>query len=261
MSKARVAVCFFGVLDRSIRFTIPQITKLILDPLRENYDVILYGFNLHVGSSLVDGQPVRHGNWKCLDLDVVQEERQDEIDLEIERIMSPSSRPAIRMRSDYTADEVVNTFRQMYSEEKVGNWLDESKDKIDAAVVCGPDFYPTRMFDPGEIETVRTYPNRVLTTWANPGQGFTNGFYVGKAETLAKVMRRYSCYHHFFPTDKDYEHILCRSFEMNKVEHGYSKMMFFKIRNDGTAARQGMMRRPEWDEDCRRAEAYIHAHT
>jgi hypothetical protein len=67
MSKGTVAACFFGVLDRSIRFTRHQITKLILDPLREKYDVILYGFNLHVGEALVDGQPISHGDWNCLD--------------------------------------------------------------------------------------------------------------------------------------------------------------------------------------------------
>jgi hypothetical protein len=112
------------------------------------------------------------------------------------------------------------------------------------------------MFDVSELDLVLASPNRVLTTRVNPGSGLTNGFYVGTPEPLSKIMSRFSGYDRFFPC-WDYEQIVLRAFVFHKVEHGFSKMMFFKVRNNGAVDRQGVMDAMLFDEEYRKANEHI----
>ena len=53
VEKKRACVCFFGVIGRSIRFTYDSITKKLIDPLKREFDVDIYVFNLDVENSIV----------------------------------------------------------------------------------------------------------------------------------------------------------------------------------------------------------------
>lgn len=256
MSKHRVVVCLFGVLGRSIRYTHPSIKQFVIDELAKKYSVDVYAFDLDVGNDLVDCRAVKSGEiYQLLPIDYHETKRQEDLDQEIRRRFTGR----LSMRCDYSPTEVMNAVRCMHSENSVGDWLAEKHDEYDSVVVCGPDYW---LLNPVNLEHVQDTiddKNIVYTTLANPAEGYTNGFYIGSTQAVVKILRRVSLLDRMLPTTRDYEYILWAAFFESNVKQSDTDTLFFKVRNNGEVARQGNMRRPEFDAAYSKVRSRIEA--
>jgi len=239
----KIILCFFGVLNRSIRYTYESIHCNMISILKENFDVDIYVFNNNVEDVLVDSLKVNNDDCKIINVDFFKEEKQTYIDSKIQEIKKEIK----RFRYDYPPGQIQNALRQMYSEEKVGLFLENNINKYKAAVVCGPDYYLMKPINVLDIKKCFNNKSSVFTTIVNVGQGYTNGFYIGNLLPISKILKRYSLVEQLLPTNKDYEYLLKRAFEINNIENHVTDMIFIKIRNNKKIARQGIFRSSKFD--------------
>jgi len=246
--KKKIIVCFFGVISRSIRYTHKSIERNLIDVLKKNnYDVDIYVFNNNVGNCKVDGCKSNNMDYKLLKPTYFEEKSQKDIDSIINTTIKTKN---IDCDFKYYGNKsgkprevtINNCVRQMYSEEQVGNFLEKNKDKYDAAVVCGPDYYLLKPLDLNDINKSISCDNIIYTTDINDGQGYTNGFYLGSLEPMIKILKRFSIMDILLPTEHDYEYLLKKTFELNKIERNITSMQFVKIRNNKKIQPQGKMR-------------------
>lgn len=254
MSKQRVAVCLFGVLGRSIRYTHSSIKQHVIDELAKKYSVDVYAFDLDVGDHLVDGRAVKSGEiYKLLPIDYHETKRQKDLDLEIRKRFAGR----LSMRYDYSQGAVMNAVRAMHSENSVGDWLAQKHNEYDSVVVCGPDYW---LLNPVNLEHVQDTiddKNIVYTTLANPAEGYTNGFYIGSTQAVVKILQRVPLLDRMLPTNRDYEYILYAAFKESNVKQRNTDTLFFKVRNNGVIARQGKMAGHEFDAAYRKVRSHI----
>tara|TARA_B100000927_G_scaffold28499_1_gene21150 strand:+ start:320 stop:1687 length:1368 start_codon:yes stop_codon:yes gene_type:complete len=237
--KKRICVCFFGVIGRSIRFTYDKMVERMIDPLKTVYDVDVYVFNLDVGTTVVDGRPVNAMNYNIIKMTYYEEYKQEELDDELDALYETGM---FKMRRDYTAISIRNAVRQMYSECRVGMFLENNQDKYSAAVICGPDYYLLNRINMYDVERCMSEENIIYTTDVNEGDGYTNGFYIGHTKPMIKILKRYEIIDQLMPTTRDYEYLLKKTFEIYGIQRKLTDMLFVKIRNNDTIRRQGKMR-------------------
>ena len=143
LHKHRIAVCFFGVVSRSISYTFSNLQQQLLRPLQQHplFDVDIYVFNNNVENAIVDTVPQDNTNIRVLTniATVTHEETQTNIDNHI-RDHIHSKQIQVGFRYDYTKQIIQNSLRQMYSECQVGDFLEQKPDIYDCAIVCGPDY-------------------------------------------------------------------------------------------------------------------------
>jgi len=224
----RIVLCFFGVIPRSIKYTYQSIKENIIDVLKEhNYEVEIYVFNLNIKDTKIDNVIVDQNDISIIPYNYLEEEDQCKIDGELEILKQ--HKKVLFTRGDYGQGAVQNCLRQMYSEYRVGIFLEKNMDKYDIAIVCGPDFYIANKINVNEIENAYTN-NNFYTTVANDAQGYTNGFYFGKPDILIKPLLRILYLEHFMPCHRDYEYILQQSIRANKIVRNVTSLNFFKIR-------------------------------
>lgn len=241
--KDKIVICFFGVIARSLRYTHFNLKNNLIEICKRCYDVDIYIFNNNIENTPIDGEKVNNNDKKLLDADFIEEEKQVDIDLKIKKLVSEKN-IICRMRRDYTPTWIINSIRQMYSEEKVGDFLEKNKDKYKCAIVCGPDYFLLNQIKIIDIQDSIKNKNCVYTTRVNDAQGYTNGFYIGAPEPIIKITKRFSILDKLLPTDKDYEYLLKKTFEMKNVERKITETLFFKIRSSKEVARQGIMQHP-----------------
>lgn len=241
VEKQRACVCFFGVIGRSIRFTYDSITKKLLDPLKREFDVDIYVFNLDVENSIVDGRSVNCLNYKIIKSDYCESRKQSDLDKEIDIYYQSG---ICKMRHDYTKVQIINAVRQMYSEYRVGNFLEEHRGDYDTAIVCGPDYYLLNEISLDDVRKSVIQENTIYTTSVNDGQGYTNGFYIGNLNSLINVLKRYEIITDLLPTKYDYEYLLKQSFIKYDIVRNITDLLFVKVRNNQSISRQGKMRYP-----------------
>ena len=124
-----------------------------------------------------------------------------------------------RLWGSYSRPSVVtNAKRQLYTEWQVGRYLQAHAGRYDAAVALGSDIYVPRKISLFDIATaVNVSKNAsVFTTRNNDAGGYTNGFYLGGAQVLTRVLMRFAEPGNF-PEPSDYEHQLLRSFQRNGI--------------------------------------------
>lgn len=167
----------------------------------------------------------------------MEEINQSELDLELDFLYKKG---ICNMRADYSAKTIRNSLRQMYSEYRVGTFLEKNKNIYQGAIICGPDYYIMNKFVP--TDDYFKDDSCIYTTDVNNGNGYTNGFYVGKINPLVKILKRYEDIEQYLPTDKDYEYILKKSFILNSINCKKIDLVFVKIRSNKNIARQGIMR-------------------
>tara|TARA_B100000035_G_scaffold145958_1_gene124315 strand:- start:15475 stop:16764 length:1290 start_codon:yes stop_codon:yes gene_type:complete len=211
----------------------------MIEPLELVYDVDVYVFNLDVGTTIVDGRSVNAMNYNIIKMTYYEEYKQDELDDELDILYQNG---IMKMRRDYTAISIRNAVRQMYSECRVGRFLENNKDKYSAAVICGPDYYLLNTINMYDVQRCMSELDIVYTTDVNDGDGYTNGFYIGHLDPLIKVLKRYEIIEDLMPTTRDYEYLLKRTFEIYGISRKLTDMLFVKIRNNDTIRRQGKMR-------------------
>ena len=248
--KKKIIVCFFGVISRSIRYTHKSIERNLIDVLKKNnYDVDIYVFNNNVENCRVDGCCVNNNDYKLLNPTFFEEKSQKQIDTIIDteittkNINCDSKFYRRIIPSPNSANKTIrNCLRQLYCEEQVGNFIEKNKDKYDAAVVCGPDYYLLKPLDLNDVNKSISCDNIIYTTDINDGLGYTNGFYLGSLDPMIKILKRFSIMDILLPADYDYEYLLKKTFELNKIDRNITSMQFVKIRNNKKIQPQGKMR-------------------
>jgi hypothetical protein len=235
-SKSKVVVCLFGVIPRSIKYTWNSINKNIVEPLKKEYDVDIYIFNLNVEDTKVDGVKLNQKDIEIIPYDYKEEEKQSLIDNDIVKICSKTECKIHK----YKPETVKNALRQLYSEQRVGEFLKKNKDKYDGAVVCGPDYYILNSIKIDDFKNSTQLNNHIFVTNVNKGSnnGYTNGLYFGKIDNLNKILFRYSNLTSHIPTVKDYEYILREAADNHNLKVKISDIIFLKIRANKKAILQ-----------------------
>jgi hypothetical protein len=252
----KIAICFFGVIARSIRYTYDSIKTNLIDVVKEHYDVDIYACNMDIEDSKIDSQHVNKNDVDLIPINYYENIIQSDFDKYIED--NYNERKFI-MRSDYTREIIQNAIRQMYSEYKVGTWLEKNKGIYDAAIVCGPDYFLLNKVNISDIEFAINHPTTVFTTPCNPGQGYTNGFYIGMLDPLIKILKRFENLNNMLPTNRDYEYLLKNAFVQHNVTNKITNLFFFKIRNSGSIARQGIMMLSQFNDSYNKTNDYINS--
>jgi hypothetical protein len=238
----KVCLCFFGVIPRSIKYTIKSIEDNIINQLREKYIVDIFIFNLNVEHTKVDNNILNQKDINLIKYNFYEETKQTDLDLEINKLFDSG---ICKMRTDYTQEMIRNSIRQMYSEYRVGCFLEKNKSQYKGAVICGPDYYIVNKLNINCNYFLNN--NEIYTTCVNDAQGITNGFYIGKIDALVPVLKRYNKIKEYLPTDKDYENVLKRSFDKNNIVCKKIDLLFLKIRSNKYIARQGIMRQTKYN--------------
>jgi hypothetical protein len=249
MEKQKIALCFFGIVPRSIRYTYNSIKTMILDELKYQFEIDIIVFNLNVKDVEVDNLKINQDDIRIIkDIKYYEEEFQENADIDIKNRYGEVNGSILRMRFDYGTNAIQNSARQMYSEYRLGEMLEKVKDQYDTSIVCGPDYFLFTKINIEDIRKTIMNKNLIYTTPCNPGNGYTNGFYIGNPNSMIKLLKRYLVLDQMFPTDKDYEYTVKRSLQMNNIETSITNMFFFKIRNDKDISRQGIMRTPYFND-------------
>jgi len=235
----KVIICFFGVVSRSIKFTYKNLNDKLINIVKQNYDVDIYIFNNNVKNEIVDGIQQNNDDVELLQRTFIEEKTQYDIDNEINNKIK-SKNIICKMRHDYDKNMIINAIRQMYSEHQIGLFLEKYND-YKCAIVCGPDYYLLNNVNLEDIKNSINNDTIVYTTRVNDAQGYTNGFYIGSLKPIIKILKRYSILEQLLPTNKDYEYLLKKSFEINKINRMITDTLFVKIRSNKHIARQGIM--------------------
>ena len=241
--KKRVALCFFGVIPRSLRYTANMLYQQVIVPLRLHFQTDIFAFNMIPNNTIVDASPVRYGDIDLLEIDHYEEMLQSEFDA---KHLHPLIKTGKMHIINYNPIQVLNAVRQLYAESRVSDWLRKHKTEYDAVVVCGPDYFPVTSICIDDVKACMDKHDTVYTTDINDGQGYTNGFYIGHPEPIIKVMDRYRFIHEYMPSNKDYEYILKWGFDKHNIERIVTYMRFFRIRNSKRIARHGAMNTEEF---------------
>ena len=221
---------------------------MLINVAKQCYDVDVYIFNNNIENTKIDSMIVDNDDKNLLEADYVEEETQVSIDMKIKEFVESKNIKCV-MRRDYTPTTIQNSIRQMYSEEKVGDFLEKNKDKYKCAIVCGPDYFLLNQIKIMDIQKCINSPT-IFTTNVNDGglhynrkiyPGYTNGFYIGTPNLLIKILKRYSILDKLLPTTADYEYLLKTVFNSNNMTREITNMRFFKVRSNKTVDRQGVM--------------------
>lgn len=256
VKRQKIAICFFGVIPRSIRYTYHSIKSNLIDVVKEHYDVDIYACNMDIGDIKIDEQHVNKNDINLIPVDYYENMIQSDVD---KYIKDNYDERKLRMRHDYTREIIQNALRQMYSEYKVGTWLEKNKGTYDAAIVCGPDYFLLNKVNISDIVFAMNNPTTVFTTPVNVGQGYTNGFYIGTLDPLIKILKRFEKLNNILPINRDYEYLVKNAFVENNVTNKITNLFFFKIRNTGFIARQGIMLLPTFDECHNKTNDFINS--
>lgn len=239
--REKVIICFFGTCSRAIKYTHENHIEKIINIVKDVYDVDIYVFNNNVEKKLIDGKSQNNDNVKLIKSNYFEEETQTYIDNKIsEKVIKHNI--IYKMRFDYSKECIQNAIRQMYSEEKVGIFLEKHKNDYKCAIVCNPDNYLINKINMEHIKNSINNNSNVYTTTVNDADGYTNGFYIGSLQPLIKILKRFSILEFLLPTDKNYEFLLKKSFEIYKINRLVTDTEYFKIRSNTFIARQGKMK-------------------
>jgi len=230
----RIVLCLFGVIPRSIKYTYESIQKNIINVLKDKYELTIYVFNLNIKDKLIDNQIINQKDVNIIPYDIYEEYYQDILDNEL-YFLKQSVNLCFNKNSDYDTDEKINNaLRQMYSEYRVGLFLEKNVNNYDVAIVCGPDYYIANNININDVENAYTNQS-FYTSCLNDAGGYTNGFYIGTPNVLINPLKRFEKIH-LLPQDRtyDYEFILKKSMTDNNINRNITKIVFFKVRANKT---------------------------
>jgi hypothetical protein len=174
VNKTKVALCFFGTIARSIKFTYCSIKRNIIDKLKmdQNIELYIYGFNLDVENTRVDGVILNQDDIKVIEYNTLEQYKQSEFDsIEFNKLKQKTT---VKFAPHYAYCNTINAIRQAYSEYRAGKILEDSD--ADIAIVCGPDFFIANEINMYDVYNSLNEPNVVYTSIMNDGGGYTYGF-------------------------------------------------------------------------------------
>jgi hypothetical protein len=225
----KIAICFFGVVPRSIKWTYLSILERIIKPIKNKYKVDIYVFNMNVSDTKVDGVKLDQENCKILECDFFEERRQANVNEDINKFCSIY--PCEMSYGSLSDKGTINSIRTMYSEYRVGLFLEKHIDIYEVAVVISPDFFFRNEINIDDIEKCKVDSKVIYTTNNHDGiDGYTDGLYIGKSKDLIPVLKRYEIKEKYISPKNNYERILKESFTDNGIERRITNLEFCKIR-------------------------------
>ena len=269
----RIAFCIFGVVARAIEWTWPSIDSQLIEPLEKaGFNITIYVFNLQVGSTKVDNNYLNSNAYRTIYSPagrhiVYEEEDQSASDIAA-LIRSVLETPGLRLYSSNSTS--VNALRKMYSEMRVGQYLQRNLKSFDLAIATSADH--GYMF-PIPVNVVREAASLVALKTVYLGAhlvsgktGIDDGFYMGRPDILANFMQRFNAIPGVWLGDLDftsgrtglrgtpaglpaYEVILNRSITYHNFSIRETPMIaFYKIRSDGwvQVVGQWFLGKQEW---------------
>lgn len=226
----KIIVVIFGVLGRSLRFTHQNHHDNIFSPLsRFNIDYEITYINNNIGNEYIDGLPQDINYMKIVKHNKYLELHQKDIDFEIKKTYRTY---CSMFRSPNRALHSINPLRNSFIETFVGNYLlDSCSDHSQKVLAFCSDSYFGRELDESYV---MSNDNKIFSSDSNTtGLGYTNGFYIGSAINLSKLMCNFSQLHKKF---HNYEQTL----KYNALHHNLSVKIipfrFIKIRNNGSTS-------------------------
>ena len=161
----KLLVVFFGALDRGILETHKTLSAFV-DRLRTDHAVTVACVDNAV--SRLDGVPRCHSARRLLNCDVHVAYSEAFITHEMQHIKT------IRFKS-YTPRLNRNAMMQLFSEQKVADYLRNVERIYDATIISSSDFLFMDEFDTRSLQNVSD--NYVMTSMQQNGaNGYTNGF-------------------------------------------------------------------------------------
>jgi hypothetical protein len=222
-AKPKVLLTMFGVINRSIRYTWPNIKTYIVDPLiRLGFDVEIYGFWNDVGNIKVDSETLNASDVQLVPFNYLERENQTFIDDYIAQNITKwkIAGCSCEYRGDYEPHTVKNAWRQLYSENRAASFIMKNPTKYSFVIASGPDFFYWSEFLLDDIKHILANPDTVMMSSSNNGiDGYTNGFYVGQPIAVAKVLGRFEKYQDYCKKldYRDYEWMVRLSVEENNL--------------------------------------------
>jgi len=224
-SKKKAVICIYGVIPRSIKYTINSVKKNVINVLQEHFDVSIYVFNMNVENNVVDNTILDQNDIKLIPYNFYEEKIQQDFDIELSEKQKQFN---LTFRSDYTPIITQNALRQMYSEYRVGQFL--QKNNFDFAVAFSSDFYFANKINIEDCLHSINNTNMLYGSIINEGQGFSNGFFFGNPKPLSIIMKRFEIIETYLPINADYELVLKLCFERNNILRKITNIIVFKIR-------------------------------
>lgn len=231
--KKKIAFCIFGVVPRSIKWTYNSMKKNIIDEIKTEFDLDIYVFNLNIGNTLIDGVTVNQNDVKIIEYNVYEEYEQKLFDEEFAEIKKKNYKNISNVfhyakQGNYNCE--INAFRQLYSEYRVGCFLEKNKDKYDGAIISSSDLFIVNKINLNHFKNSLENKNTIYIPPMNDAYGYTNGFYFGQTECLIKLLKRYEIMITSISFSRDYEFYVKIMMEYYKIKRCMSNIIFFKIR-------------------------------
>ena len=227
----RVTFCLFGVIPRSIQTTWPAFQARVLDVLQARGAIVeVAAFNIDVGNATVDGVSIDRRDLKLVPCIHCESESQASID---RRLDSWCSQPSCKI-FQYPGVTSKNAVRALATEARVSRFLDANKERFDVAIVSSADLY--LLFDVRVADVIRSAhtADAVFTASLADCKGYTNGYYIGRPDVVATVMRRMHETKHLDHRYLGwYEGVLKGSFEHSHIHRLMTAQIFFKVRANG----------------------------
>ena len=251
--KLHIAFCIFGVVGRAIEWTWPTMNTHLIEPLESaGFRVTIYVFNMQVGSTKVDNNYLNATAYRTIYSSVgrvVVYEEEDQHGAEVTKAVASVMRsPNVHLYSSNRTS--VNALRKMYSEMRVGQYLERNMKLYDLAIATSADHgYIFHI----PLTVVREAASQSASNLMYLGShlvsgltGIDDGFYMGRPEVLARFMQRFNDIPGprlgdlvFSSENVDqglpaYEVILNRSIMYHNVTARDTPMVaFYKVRSDG----------------------------
>jgi hypothetical protein len=225
----KAIVCLYGVIPRSIKYTIKSIKENIINTLNEHFSVDIYVFNMNIENELIDNTVVNQNDINLIPYTFFEEKYQKDFDLELNELQLKYN---LTFRHNYTKNITQNALRQMYSEYRVGLFL-ENNTNYDLAVSFSSDFYFANKININHcLDSCNN--NKLYGCIINEGQGYSNGFFFGNVKSMIKIHKRFEQIETYLPVDADFEYVLKMSFYRNNLERLITNIIVFKIRANRT---------------------------
>ena len=220
----KIILCLFGVIPRGISKTWDSIKTNIINVLeKKNFVVDIYVFNINVETNKIDNVIVDQNDINIIPYDYYEEKLQSEIDI----IVKDKYNKIKFTQSSYTELTIKNIHRQLYSEYRVGQFLDKNKNKYNLAITCCSDLFCVNKINLKHINNSLTN-DYIYISNMNNATGLTNGFYFGKINKLSYLLNRYNiCLNKQY---YNYEQTLLVPIKENNIKYKFTDIIFFKIR-------------------------------
>ena len=241
----KALICLFGVSNRSLKDTWPQIEKKVIKPTSYLfgitdiyiYDLITDNTNELNGNTITQNSLHLSSEYsKNIHIDY---DNQSDVDILIESVCKNNyfkdygQNPICQYRRDYSTKQAQNAVRQTYSEQKVSDYILLHENEYNTVVSLNMDLYPLLSINLHDMSTINS-PDELFTSIQNDGDGITNGFYFGSPKAVGKAMARFRHIEENHIPGSDFEHDVLISLQTNKLTRKISNMSFCKLRNNGT---------------------------